>query len=140
MGSSPAIRVVSGVLGVALAAGPGRAEAADPEVDAPAYRPWVVSGSVSLGVAAVGLGVMGAGLLRGARAEEAYVQGPTRADRDAAQADGQAGNVMAAVGAGAAAVFVAVGAGLLTKGLRMRVAVVPSAERGGGGLVWIVRF
>lgn len=81
---------------------------------------------VGLGVAAGGLAIGGAALA--SQAEGQYVEGPTRAEREAALQRGSTANALVVAGSVSAGVFVTVGVALLIAGRkRSKTAPTPSA-------------
>lgn len=95
---------------------------------------------LGLGVASGAVAVSGAVLASQARSE--HIEGPTRADRDAAESKGSVANAMIFAGAVAAGALVATGITLTVVGRKRRAKVRPIAwyTPNGGGLVLRGRF
>ncbi|MEM9456978.1 MAG: hypothetical protein AAGF11_22560 [Myxococcota bacterium] len=95
---------------------------------------------LGLGVASGAAAVSGAVLASQARSE--HIEGPTRADRDAAESKGSVANVMIFAGAAAAGVLVTAGITLAVVGRKRRANVRPLAwyAPNGGGLALRGRF
>jgi hypothetical protein len=79
-------------------------------------EPLTIAGIVVCASAAIGVAVMVAGLVVGARAEDDYAQGPTRAARTDADKLGARGNSMAFGGGLSAGLLLGAGASLLVLG------------------------
>lgn len=80
----------------------------------------VISGYVSLGLAAAGLGTMGAGMAIAASADETYETTDDGQVLEQARTRGRLGNGLTYAGIGAAAVFGGVGAALLVIGMKKK--------------------
>ena len=81
---------------------------------------FTISGSVVTALALPALAVMTAGLVMGSRAEQEFIDGPTAEDRNAADAKGRTGNVLAIAGGVGSAALAGIGTALVVVGIRKR--------------------
>lgn len=129
-------------LAIAVAVVPASARAQPPDRPDRARAAWIAGIAVCASAAAPAIAA-GAGLGLGRRAQQAYDDGPTRADRDRADRLGASANALAFGGALASAMLLGIGASLLVLGAPRRPrtrAIQAALAPGGAGLVVRARF